>query len=485
MDCHLEQPHEVLVLGAGFSRAVSPHLPLADALGQRALERATAADPGLFQGSGRPADDYPFEVWLSLLAENQPHLDEGANRKNAAQFAKLADAVVAVLSESQERALADKALPWLYELLSVLHERRSTVITFNYDTLIEVGINSMDIGTRELPPLSHQLYDAASGAPDLHAGPQVTPNDVLRGQPPLPAMGARWAGPLHPTLRLLKLHGSLDWWWVPQDQSGATLAREETRSTFGHPVAVSREDRNLELPGREAFIVPPLAVKSRYYANPVTRQLWHDAYAALCHAERITLVGYSLPQTDIVTGGLLAAGLRESSAQLEIVDPSADEVATRLQVLGGPGDLSGRLHRFAGSQCIEQYVRQLRDLQSSETVERIAALRSSHRPESPDPAIVLWSQEGSPVVHTVSALKRDAAGAVILATEKGLIYDSDTSGRRPTTNDVVSSMDGTTRLMVHSPDGQEAAIVGFTTTNFDDPNARHVLYLIPAGQLAQ
>jgi len=67
---------------------------------------------------------------------------------NAARFAKLSDAIVAVLEEAQEQALADEAPVWLYELLSVLHYRRCSVISLNYDTLIEVGINSMHLGSR-------------------------------------------------------------------------------------------------------------------------------------------------------------------------------------------------------------------------------------------------------------------------------------------------------------------------------------------------
>jgi hypothetical protein len=59
----------VLILGAGFSRAISRHLPLANGLGAEAFERARKSAPGLFDEAIRVTDAYPFEVWLSLLAE--------------------------------------------------------------------------------------------------------------------------------------------------------------------------------------------------------------------------------------------------------------------------------------------------------------------------------------------------------------------------------------------------------------------------------
>ena len=53
------------------------------------------------------------------------------------------------------------------------------------------------------------------------------------GGPP-PTYGAM-EGFMVDTFRLLKLHGSLDWWWTPEDETGATLSRSPLVGGFGDP----------------------------------------------------------------------------------------------------------------------------------------------------------------------------------------------------------------------------------------------------------
>lgn len=477
-----DQPGEVLILGAGFSRAISRHLPLANGLGAEAFERARKSAPGLFDEAIRVTDAYPFEVWLSLLAEDQPHLEEGANRMNAARFAKLSDAIVAVLGEAQEQALADEAPVWLYELLSVLHYRRCSVISLNYDTLIEVGINSMHLGSRRNGTPWPLPIDDSIGAFAYIPSQGTTVDDVLRGQPPVSQLAAR-ASELDQTLRLLKLHGSLGWWWAPDDQSGATLAREQTSSTFGNPVVMSNEERSLALPGREPFIVPPLAGKSRFFRNPLTRQLWRDAYRVLSNATRIALVGYSLPQTDHVMAGMLASALRASNADVEIVNPDGDDVAARVVALGGPSRDSEQMTYFDSEACVEDYARALCDRSAAGLVGPISRLTPIYRSQDPDPAGVAWSYRGQRVNHRVVSLERRVDGELIVDTEEGIDFSVDPSDTRPTTRELISSLEGVTRLVARAPNGREATIVAFETPNFENRNARHVLYLIPAGQL--
>lgn len=141
--------------------------------------------------------------------------------------------------------------------------------------------------------------------------------------------GSWVGGPGAATMRLLKLHGSLDWWWVPRDESGVTLSRYDTGSTFGAPVPLTDENRSLHLPGLERFLIPPLATKSAYYRNPITRQLWQDAYRALCSAKRISLVGYSLPLTDIVMSGMLRSAIEKSDGQVMVEVVNRDSTGLR------------------------------------------------------------------------------------------------------------------------------------------------------------
>jgi hypothetical protein len=324
--------NEVVVLGAGFSAAVSHYMPLTDELGAAAIEWAGLVnDPNVPRG--RFTKDFSFEAWLSLLADEQPHLSEAENTTNMAIFARMREAIAYVLSSAERAVVHYDAPEWLYKLLSVWHYRRSTVVTLNYDTLIEVGVQS------------HQLWGERQGA-------RVTTRDVLRDLPPLPNLFEGFRGELAPTFQLLKLHGSLDWWWVPSDWTGATLNRIETRSIFGNPQAMSDETRRLVLPGRETFIVPPSATKSGYYRNPLTRELWHTAFEALHAAEHISLVGYSLPPADLVMSGMLVSAIRGREVSIEVVNPSPDGPSERLLGLGAN---SQHLTCIEGTNCVEKF----------------------------------------------------------------------------------------------------------------------------------
>jgi len=67
--------------------------------------------------------------------------------------------------------------------------------------------------------------------------------------------------------------------------------------------------------------VPPSALKSPYYANPVTRETWARGFDALAAAEIVTLVGYSLPLTDLTTVGMLSEAMETGLVQeVRVVD---------------------------------------------------------------------------------------------------------------------------------------------------------------------
>jgi len=80
--------------------------------------------------------------------------------------------------------------------------------------------------------------------------------------------------------RLLKLHGSLNWYWNPGDESGASVARRDLPGVYGTPLHYTDDDRRRQLPGRGPLIVPPSATKSLYYRNPITREMWQQAALA-------------------------------------------------------------------------------------------------------------------------------------------------------------------------------------------------------------
>jgi hypothetical protein len=452
---------EVLILGAGFSRAVSSRLPLANDLGNMVRDRLSRSEPTLFDNVPEFSATYPFEVWLSLLAEEQPHLQEAENLTNAARFAKLKNTIAEVLAAAQEEALAGEPPSWFYDLLLLLHYRRNNVITLNYDTIVEVGVTSL------------------LGGPQM----EVDVDDLLGGQPPLAVPSpARWQ--FQQTMRLLKLHGSLDWWWVPGDLSGATLVREEVRSVFGRRVPIDDEQRRRAIPGREPFIIPPLATKSRYYRNPLTRQLWRDAFEALAEARRITILGYSLPQVDIVMSGMLGTVLRTEGVTVEVVDPEPDAICKRIEALGGPTEASGRLSVVHGDCCVEVYVQQLRDRASAQAILKLKDLVLPEGRSYPDPVAVTWRHRGRSVLRGIRTIERSAGNTVVLICEGDPAFNVAT-GAAVSAAEVVRALQDARRLLARTNDGHEATVIAYATDNFENANAQHLLRVIAAGRMPE
>jgi len=222
---------------------------------------------------------------------------------------------------------------WLYDIVSLFHQRRTTVLTLNYDNLVEHAV------------LHAQLW--GDPTPD-GGGRPVRVDDLYDGllavQPPVPPPAPvavdsggygpsdRAPAPRVETLRLLKLHGSLSWFWIPQDRAGTTLAAWNV-TDFGRCLGGQRTRRR-DLPGREPFLVPPTTSKASYFDTMVTRELWRRAYETLEDAERVVLVGYSLPVADSTFLGLLAGTIVDREIEVVVVNTNPDPVKAQLVRLG-------------------------------------------------------------------------------------------------------------------------------------------------------
>lgn len=318
------------VLGAGFSRAISDTMPLTDELGDQVLSHIS----GTLSRSGplSPISDGTFEEWLSTLAEDQPYLSEAENLNSRADFLRIADALYEVLLNREARALRGSPPSWLMQFLSLIHADASPVITFNYDTLIEHAV------------MHHLLCD-------WDRRERANWSSIVEG----PSFPSERHDDIPRSFSLLKLHGSLNWFWVPRDNSGATLNRSALNGHWGRPRPLDKRALKRALPGREPFVVPPAAVKSPYYRNPITRQLWSSARDGLAAADRVVLLGYSLPTMDFVACGLLRHSIKEN-ATIHVVNKKPDPVRASLIRLGFDAQ---RIRTYAGPDCIRDYVDEL------------------------------------------------------------------------------------------------------------------------------
>ena len=314
-----------IILGAGFSKAAA-NLPLTDELGNELRKRL----PRMLSRAAQSFKNGSFETWLSRVAEAQPDLDDVANAENVALFTAATQTLHAILIEREIDALGGDMPKWLHQFVRTLHAARADVITFNYDTLLEraaVSSRCWDMGLNRF----------------------TNTESILNGLPP--SLPGALADEDVNTFRLMKLHGSLDCYWVRGDPAGSTIVRLPGNRDWG-PNTPSDHNHARLTPGREPFIVPPASAKSGFYNNPISRQLWRDAAAALRRADQVAIVGYSLPLTDLVTAGMIGDALGGHDKPIHLVNPESAAIRQRLSTIGID---SRNVHEHSGSDCVAQF----------------------------------------------------------------------------------------------------------------------------------
>lgn len=303
--------NDVFIVGAGFSKAIDAQMPTLFDL-ERTLARHVADEDRYtrllppqvvrtLHDSRSPGGN--LEAWLSSLAEPQPFLQESQASLNYALFRELTAYLVDQVEQLQHGSY-QRAPSWFHRMMRLWHRRRPTVITFNYDTLIEQALLQLDI-----PGSAGAIHEAIT--------------DYL---PPL-AVGSRWGSPSEPsTFSLLKLHGSLDWYWLPADASGDSIRRAPMNQ---EPSSTTRA----MLAGKDRFVIPPLSAKSSLYSLGIVKELWRRAADALAQASRIIFIGYSLPLTDLSVTALLVHAVGAQPG-IWVVDRQPDPVKRRIVDLG-------------------------------------------------------------------------------------------------------------------------------------------------------
>lgn len=436
----MAQARSVLLLGAGFSRAVSAEMPMTDELGGAVAERLRRSGetrvPPRFEGGA-------FETWMSHLAEEQPFLTVPENLANRALFLTVSEAVAEVLGEQVQSVLSSSYPAWLPRLICLAHRQRTTVVTFNYDTLVECAV------------ATGVLYDWGAAEP-------VEWTELTGDVPGWPSGVLRWGSTPADTFTLLKLHGSLNWYWVPEDTTGVSVARRVLPGSFGAPEPYSEQSRRRDVPGRAPFVVPPSTAKSSYYRNPFFREIWRQAFEAICGADRLVLVGYSLPLADLTVADMLREGLARSSADVTIVNPAACDVAERLAQLGVGGERLTLFDREQGS--IEEFV----SVWATDSGVDVAHdLRRLDEASTADPMLVVW---GADQAAAVTAL---GGGGILVLMEPPRQPQVATRSRSGDKTDPLPSLkdalaacgEGPLRVLV--PGHESQTVIGHTTATTD------------------
>jgi len=157
--------------------------------------------------------------------------------------------------------------------------RSNTVITFNYDLLVDDALTR--IGAKP----GYELADATFEEPNQS-------NTIVP---------------------LLKLHGSTNWAICECNQIHV-LGEKAT----GNPEMFrSMQCRKCRKAGLRLLLVPPSWDKSEY--SKIMQPVWKRAVDALKTATRICVIGYSMPEADAFFKFLLALGLAENDGLYKLI----------------------------------------------------------------------------------------------------------------------------------------------------------------------
>lgn len=181
--------------------------------------------------------------------------------------------------------------PWLSDLIQYWHDARSTVLSFNYDTLIEKAYTASSLfHDTSIDTFAHQ---------DLYA---------VFVEPIISRSSAFGQWTEHSTFRLAKLHGSINWYYSGRNAYFPELVYDVGITHGWKSGQRDLRDQNASLMmDKVPLIVPPTSSKSGFFNNETIRANWSFARQALHSASRVYCLGYSLPQTDLIVRSLLTA----------------------------------------------------------------------------------------------------------------------------------------------------------------------------------
>ena len=438
---------KLFILGSGFSRATSQEMPTIRGLGKFVqanllgkLETDVKISESLLMRDGQPVG---VEELLTYLFQELPWKSPREALNDKAAYLLLAGGIAEEIRCCEERAFSHPIPSWAYDFARYLHrtgskrEGECTVVSFNYDTILErlsrllrepdehepprFECDSWLLDTREViwpeflkklktdDPVSTYLRSrlkeetrnalsewSEEDVPELLqkavlsdlnelissesiwdaerfsrygldsevvrlVGTDATEDDLkytnrrlirhafhnivvpdathistddLYGMP-LDNLVHRttgtWGSTILTTFRLLKLHGSTNWYF----SGSSDFPGEQVYYTPVDSPLPSKDYENMRdyvernRIGLTPMIIPPVSEKGTFYKNRLVNSMWGAFREAIEEAQEIFIVGYSLPITDLSMSLFLTTNCMDFQGIVHLVDTATgdDKVA--------------------------------------------------------------------------------------------------------------------------------------------------------------
>lgn len=224
---------------------------------------------------------------------------------------RLQAAVAAVLEVSTDAAIRSAGGCLLHERLAEVLRPKDVIISFNYDCVMD-----------------HALRSVAATKWSARYGYCFARPSRVRGY-------ENWDADQAPsdsvsTIRLIKLHGSLNW-QLPSTVDGEITLKQRLHSQNGVP---------------RFSIVPPVWNKA-VDQSPAFLELWRRAETSIRGAKHIAIVGFSFTPTDLHVESLFRVALANSRLDsLIIANPSKPDRFRIREVFSKPLDRGALVRQY-------------------------------------------------------------------------------------------------------------------------------------------
>jgi hypothetical protein len=224
----------------------------------------------------------------------------------------------------------------------IIYKEKPTVLTFNYDTLLESTIESASMCNHNVPtsylrkplttgevPNEELPYSHFTWNRPLAYGIKFDEVQLKRaGLPPI-VSGQRFYS--HPDNNLydsplLKLHGSINWFRYTGINKNIFRENETEENKLGKTGVLNRVSRNWWINEPSAIngeIIQPIIITPVLYKDlsqdSIIYEIWERAYKELSTCKRLIVGGYSFPPTDFNTKRLFLEAFSEHSVEEIIV----------------------------------------------------------------------------------------------------------------------------------------------------------------------
>jgi hypothetical protein len=310
----------VVIFGAGATKACGG--PLTNEIISKGFDNEYNIDREDFLGTlNKFIDENFFQInpetypplpllisFLDTAIDRNHALGENWGRDGLIKARDALDYIIFAVLEHDLKRLQNNYYRDLYDYLSNDDGALPTTISLNYDIIADNAISTWNEYNKDhMHPFPDYVCDI------------TTPAYIeMKGEG-----------------KLLKLHGSLNWLYCPSCNR-LDVGISKSGSRFSKVLGDLYQEENIEerlschgRPCRSCGAeVQPVMISPTYfkdYRNPHISRIWYEADQALRKAERVIIVGYSLPSDDLDVLYLLKRGLSHlQSDQIHVVEYDSD-----------------------------------------------------------------------------------------------------------------------------------------------------------------